>query len=119
MTFSPANTIWVLLGEEHLGDAQDALLPRHAVGNAAGAFEALQIREIPLVIPQQGVLVAELRVETELLFGLFDADEGVLARGLVNPLVERREVQLFEKAQRPDDRLGGEAADFLDRKSVV
>ena len=63
--------------EEELGDGQKTLLPGDAVRNTALAGELRKVRDIPLVIADERVLVGILRLEIEEFLGLLDRHERI------------------------------------------
>jgi len=89
------------------------------VRDAALALEVREVLHVPVVVADERLLVRELRREADLLAGLVDRDERVGARGLVDPHVERREMELLEEAQRPDDGLCGQSDDLLAEARAV
>jgi hypothetical protein len=61
--------------EENFDHSQGPLLPRNPVGNAAGVLELRQVREVPFVVADQSVPIAELGPEPEGFFGFLDGNE--------------------------------------------
>src|SRR3712207_1241668 len=103
----PQNTL-----EEPFEQPDSALLPRHPVRDARGVLEVLEVVQVPAEVPEERLLVRELRRVAELPLRLLYGDEGVLGGRLVDPLVEGGDAEAVEYAQ-PDDGWGGGEADYL------
>src|SRR5262245_41558115 len=96
---------WSVVGrrlKEYLRQLEDALLPRHAVRDARGVLELAQVRDIPVVVAHQCVLVRVLRRVAQHPLGLLDRDERVGGIRPISPLVDRRELECFENLERQD-----------------
>ena len=68
------------------------------------------IVQIPLIITKQGVYIGEFGLETELRLRPFDRDVRIIRCRLVNPLVQRRQIQRFQSPQQPNRGFGGTRA---------
>ena len=89
------NWRWVgrgLPSAQLLEQPQSLLIPRDAVGRPRRAH-APAVRQIPVVRLDQRLRVREARLPAEQPLRLLRRDEGVLVRGLVVPLGERRDAQ--------------------------
>lgn len=88
--------------EHALHQCERTLVPRNPVVQSRGvvlAFGLLVVVEIPLVGLDQCLLVRVVGPPAERL-QLLDRDVRILVGGLVDPRVQRREVQLFEDTER-------------------
>ena len=91
--------------EEQLRERQKTLLPGDAVADAALSGELGEMRDVPVVVPYERLLVGVLRPVAQQLLGLLYRDERIRRSRLVDPWIERREMELLENAEDEDDGL--------------
>src|SRR6056297_48823 len=99
--------------KKYLGQFQNALFPWHSVRYPVCIPKAFVILQVPRVISAQSFFVRIYRTVSKNSLRLVDRNERILARRLIHPFVERRQMHRLKQPQRPNHRRRGKTSYFL------
>src|ERR1035437_2836990 len=100
----PAPFIYGTL-ERVLGELKRSLFPRHTMRDPSLSPIFIAVGYVPVVVAKECVSIGVARHEAHFGFESFDGDKAFLSRSVIDPLVNRRKMQLLRKFQRPNHRL--------------